>query len=135
VQLISADGGHLLVTDATGALRRMAIGGTPEPVHGFESGADRGESLAHDGWASRDTLLAWSPDLKSVTAADERNIPVVVSKVNLDTGARTKIIELTPRNPSGMLFMTLQAFRDNGAQYVYSYQKRVSALYLVNGLR
>jgi Tol biopolymer transport system component len=135
VQLISADGGHLLVTDATGALRRMAIGGTPEPVHGFESGADRGESLAHDGWASRDTLLAWSPDLKSVTAADERNIPVVVSKVNLDTGARTKIIELTPRNPSGMLFMTLQAFRDNGAQYVYSYQKRLSALYLVNGLR
>ena len=101
MQLFSADGNHLLVKDPNGALQHMAIGGAPAPVKGVES------------W---DDLLEWSPDLKSVTTADNRNIPVVVWRVNLGAGARTKISELTPRNPSGMLSATLQAFRDNGGQ-------------------
>ena len=120
VRLISPDGNHLLVSDGNGTIQRMAIGGTPAPVQGIEP------------W---DHLLEWSPDLQYVTVADERNIPAIVSKVNLQTSARAKITEVTPRNPGGMLDMTIQAFRDNGAQYVYSYQKRVSALYLVNGMR
>jgi hypothetical protein len=120
VRLISDDGNHLLVVDANGTAHRMPIGGAPAPVKGIEP------------WHE---LLEWSPDLKFVTVADERNIPVIVSKINLDTGARTTAAELKPQNPAGMLFMTIQAFRERGPQYVYSYQKRVSALYLVNGLR
>ena len=81
MQLFSADGNHLLVKDPNGALQHMAIGGAPAPVKGVES------------W---DDLLEWSPDLKSVTTADNRNIPVVVWRVNLETGAHKDLRADTP---------------------------------------
>jgi hypothetical protein len=119
-RLISADGKYLLVVDESGNAHRFEIGGRPEPVKGL---------------APRDVPLEWSADLKFLTVADSQTLPAVVSRVNLDTGERTKIAELAPANLAGVLGVTLADFRDNGRQYSYGYARRISALYLVTGVR
>jgi len=55
--------------------------------------------------------------------------------VNLQTGERTKVFEVAPPNPAGVLGAIVSTFRNNGRDYAYSYTKNVSALYFVNGLR
>ena len=117
---ISRDGRHLLVRNGDGAMERFEIGGKSEPIKGL---------------TSADAVLEWSADLRSVTVGSRGTIPAIVSQVNLDTGERTKVAELAPANLAGVLAVNPQVFRGDGRQYAYAYTKRVSALYLVTGLR
>jgi hypothetical protein len=68
-------------------------------------------------------LAAWAPS---------GSMPVLIYRVHLDTGERTKIGENAPADRAGVMSFELYAYRDNGAQYIYGYSKRMSALYLID---
>ncbi len=116
---MSKDGKWLLVRNSAGLLERRTDDGASQPVKGF---------------TATDRIVDWSTDLRSVTVADN-SIPAVVSRLNLDTGERITLSTVAPPNMAGVLGVGVAVFRDDGRQYVYSYVRRVSALYEVNGLR
>jgi hypothetical protein len=116
----SADGRTLLVRDQSRSWHRFEIGGSSTPVKGL---------LAND------TILDWSDDTQTVLVGGDRSIPAQVFRVRLDTGERTKVGELAPADRAGLLGVNPAAWRDDGRQYLYSYVRRVSALYLVDVAR
>ena len=117
---VSPDGKYLLVLKTDGTMERVELGGSSVPVKGVKQS---------------DFILEWSADLQQATVSEQGRIPAVVSRVNLETGERTKVFEVAPQNPAGVLGASVLTFRNEGRDYVYAYAKTVSALYIVNGLR
>ena len=113
---ISASGRSVLGRDATGTWVRFDIGGSSTPVKGLVPG---------------DSLLDWSADEQTAVVGNGRTVPTQVYRVQLDTGTRTKLADLAPEDRAGVLAVVASAYRDNGRQYIYSYTRRVSALYLI----
>jgi len=116
---MTRDGTRMLVRNGAGVIERRTEGSALEPVKGIMPG---------------DTIVDTSADLRSVIVAD-RGMPPIVSRLNLDTGERTRLSTIGPPNRAGVLRVAVSVFRDNGGQYAYSYVRRVSALYEVTGLR
>jgi hypothetical protein len=114
-QRISASGRSVLGRDPNGAWLRRDLGGSSTPVKGFLPG---------------DGLIDWSADERS-GVSNGRTMPAQIVRVQFDTGARTKIGEVAPDDRAGLLALGANAYRDNGRQYVYSYTRRVSALYSI----
>jgi hypothetical protein len=114
---ISADGRSVLARDSKGTWLKVVIGGASTPLKG----------LAPD-----DQVIDWVADQDLATVADTRQLPAVISRVKLDTGARTKIGDVAPADRAGVLNFAVAAYRENGEQYIYSYSRRISALYLIN---
>jgi Tol biopolymer transport system component len=117
---LSPDGKYFLVLKADGTMARVEIGGEAVPVKGLKAA---------------DVVLNWSADLQQVTVSDRGEIPAVVSRLNLETGERTKVFEVAPANRAGVLGIFVADFRDNGREYAYGYVRTVATLYFVNGLR
>ena len=62
-------------------------------------------------------------------------LPARVSRLDIETGARTPFVELMPIDPTGVFYIRPPHFTPDGAAYAYSYSRSLSALYLVKGLR
>jgi len=116
VQQMSADGRSFIVTqEGQASFLKMEIGGKSTPLKGLD--AD-------------DTVLEWSADQRSAIVALV-GVPSQVLRVNLETGVRAPLGELAPADRAGLLFARAVAYRDGGKQYLYSFVRRVSALYVM----
>ena len=113
---VSASGRRVLARDANDAWVRVELGGGSTPVKGMLPG---------------DGVIEWSADERSAIVENGRTLPVQVVRVQFDTGVRTPLGQVAPEDRAGVLGVSVQEFRDNGRQYVYSVIKRVSALYLI----
>jgi serine/threonine protein kinase len=117
---VSPDGRLLAALGADGRLQVFPVdGGDGRAVPGLQPGDKPG---------------GWSPDARSLFVYRD-SLPVQVFRVELASGRRELWRQLIPPDPSGIRRIgTVLISRDLRA-YAYTYQRFLSDLYLVDGLR
>jgi eukaryotic-like serine/threonine-protein kinase len=106
-------------TDFTIAIYSVS-GGDPQPVAGVEPG---------------EVPAAWSPDGRFLYCYRLGSVPVEVFQIDVATGRRTLWRRFTPTDPIGVTFLSNIYFSSDMKSYVYSINRRLDVLYLVEGLR
>jgi hypothetical protein len=94
-------------------------GGEPRPIPGLLPGE----------------TYEWTVDPKFIYVNDSRSIPIKIYRLNIETGRRQFFREMTPLDVSGLCDLTNIMLSADGRGYVYGYQRLLSDLYLVKGLR
>ena len=117
---ISPDGARLAIQDVDGAVSAWPLsGGAASPLIRL---------IAHE------KLLRWDrADSLLVGALDRRT--GFVDRVNLSTGARTRLHEINMLDEAGVLFDPFLVVSQDGRAYAYSSSRFLNSLYLVSGLR
>ena len=88
------------------------------------------------GLTAGDNIRGWSTDGRSVFAAPRgRAFPMSVDRVNLETGKRERWKDIQPFEVSGLVRVSAPVIAMDGQVYFYSYRRRFSELFLVEGLR
>lgn len=98
------------------------------------SGGETGKELL--GFDPRELLLRWSPDGRSIygyQAADRKTM--LISRVDLATGKREAVKEWMPADRAGVTGYDSAGISADGKTIVYSYNRVVGDLYLVDGLK
>jgi eukaryotic-like serine/threonine-protein kinase len=93
--------------------------GAPRPVSGTRPGE---EVLGFDD--KGEGLNIYSGDLK-----------LRIDRVDLATGKRTFVREVTPADPTGVTRISTLQLTPDGRAYCYSFMRSLSRLYMVDGLR
>lgn len=118
---LSPDGMQLAM--AMGADMRTVIypvgGGDARPLAGLEPG---------------DVPVAWSPDSRFLYCYRIGELPVALFRLELASGHRTPWKQLAPSDPVGITFVWPILFSNDMKSYVYSVQRRLDVLYLVEAL-
>jgi hypothetical protein len=119
--VISPDSSMVATTDAdrNGFLYPVS-GGTPKPISGFRNG-ERVITFSSDGTA----LYVYHPG----------ELPARVDRLDLHTGKRTLWRELMPSDPAGVETIGPILMTPDTKTCVYGYQRTLSDLYLVDGLK
>ena len=98
-------------------------GGTPELAPGLE-GTDDPTSV-----------VGWSTNGKELFVRSGTAVPSRIDRVDIATGRRTLLAELGPVDRTGLFIFTPSSVSKDGAQYAYSYSKRLSTLFVVQPAR
>jgi eukaryotic-like serine/threonine-protein kinase len=119
--LISPDGKLVVGNGADGKYYFFPVdGGQPQPAPGIESG---------------ESIDAWSADGRSFFVHNSMGLPSTISRVDAMTGKRTIWKQITPAGPAGVDAIQGIAITPDEKSFVYSYRRRLSDLYLVDGLK
>jgi hypothetical protein len=89
-------------------------------------------------WIGSDEWVdAWSPDGRYAFVADSWQPPFRVSRVDVATGRREPWLDTSPPDPAGVAkgFWNNAVLTPDGRYYAYSYIRKLSDLFLVDGLR
>jgi len=117
---ISPDGRFVAAIDAQ---KRAWIlptdGGDGKPIAGMEPG---------------EVPLQFSSDGRSLYLLRGGEVPGKIWRLDLATGKRDFVMELTPADPAGVTSLEAVAITPDGRSYAYSYHNNLSDLYLVDGL-
>ena len=84
--------------------------------------------------AAGETLLRW-PARGTLIVGGFRSLAGSVSQIDLASGRRTRLHELSLRDPSGVLLDPFLAVSADARSYAYSVACYLNAVYLVTGLR
>ena len=106
-----------------GAVRAAVFpldGGPGSPVRGFEQG---------------DALVGWSADGRSVYAFRRDALPAPVFRLDLGSGRRTRVRDLMPADPAGVAGVAAVLLTPDAHTVAYNYERCLSQLYVVAGLR
>jgi hypothetical protein len=93
-------------------------GGDPLPVPGLNSG---------------DRPIQWTADGRFLYVVRRDEVPVRIWVLDPATGSRTLFKEVSPAEPTQNVWYFL--ITPDGQSYIYSYDRALSDLYLVEGLR
>ena len=117
----SPDGKWIVGQDLEGkAWLYPVAGGSPHPVQGLEE---------NEGWVN------WSADGRSAYICDSGKIPTKVYRLDLSTGKKQPFIELSPGDPLGLSSIRSVRVTPDGKSYTYTYDRALSELYLVEGVK
>ena len=118
---VSPDGLRIAVTgpDRKDYLYPLA-GGEPTPIAGLEQD---------------ETIGGWTSDGKAVYVYRRRDIPGRLQRLDLATGTRSLAREVMPGDGAGIVDIAPIFETPNGNTYVYGFQRTLSDLYLVDGLK
>jgi len=97
----------------------------------------KGEPSLLPGQLDGETPIAWSADGRSIYVYrfDFGDRSVKVYRVRVETGERELWKEIVPSDPAGIEFIGPILMTPDASSYVYTYQRRSSDLYVVEGLR
>ena len=124
--ILSPEGRRVLVGQNIGdplAMKFVVVplsGGEPTPVPGIERG---------------DIPLAWTPDGKGFLVFNRDGLPARLSRVDLATGKRELVQEIMPANPAGLSGIREIVMAPDGRGLAYNYVRKLSDLYLIEGLK
>jgi eukaryotic-like serine/threonine-protein kinase len=119
--LVSPDGKWLVGQDLEGkAWLYPVAGGSPHPLQGLEE---------NEGWVN------WSEDGRSAYIRDLGKVPTRVFRLDLSTGKKQPFIDLAPGDPLGMSSIRSVRVTPDGKSYAYTYERALSELYLVEGVK
>ena len=108
----------------TGPDRRVYLyplsGGEPTPVTGMEQD---------------ETVGGWAADGKALFVYRRRDIPGKLYRLDLATGKRAVAREVMPADGAGVVDIAPIFETPDGDSYVYGFQRTLSDLYLVDGLK
>jgi hypothetical protein len=117
---ISPDGQSFVGKDGNQSIRIYSIqGDNSQPAKGIKQG---------------EIPFQWNLDGTGFYAYGS-DVPVEIFLVNVSTGARTSVKTLSPLDPTGIIGIASVSATPDGKNFVYSYQRALSTLYLVGGLR
>jgi len=120
-QLVSPDGKLVFGRDLERKGYKYPLdGSTPSEIPGLEV---------------KELFAGWAADSRSVFVVRPYSYPVKVFKLDVSTGARKVIREILPQDLVGLdSVFAIRVSRDEKS-IVYSYERSLSELYLVSGLR
>ncbi len=96
-------------------------GGTPTPIRGMAPGERA------IGWNAEGTALYLRPELSV--------LPVTLTRLDLRTGARQPVIAFMPPDPAGHLQTRGVFMTPDARTFAFTYDKKLSELYRVEGLK
>jgi len=94
-----------------------------------------GEARAIPGLQDNERVIRWAADGNSLFVYHDRELPLKVFRLNLSTGQRELLRDITPADPAGRLGSVNVLLTPDGKGYVYAFNRHLSDLYLVKGLR
>jgi len=95
-------------------------GGTPRPI----------ESLLRG-----ERPIQWSEDGSGLFVFTRGDIPATITRIDLETGERETIREITPPDPTGVSGLTTARMTPNARTIAYSYPQGKGDLYVIEGLK
>jgi len=117
---ISADGKFLVSSNPANGVALVPVeGGAARPVTGTGPGL---------------TFVQWNEDGQSMFVRDQ-GTPTTIYQVNLSTGQKTVALKLTPPDPAGVISILDIALSRDGKSYAYDYNRDLSTLLVVEGLK
>ncbi len=122
LQFAMSPDGHTIAgigPDGKGYLYPVA-GGDPRPIPGFEQG---------------EAPIVWTEDGKGVFITRPGELPARITRIDVTTGQRTPWKELMPLDGAGVQHIGPIRITPDGKTYVYGFQRRLSDLYIVDGLK
>jgi dipeptidyl aminopeptidase/acylaminoacyl peptidase len=122
LQFAVSNDGHMLAgigPDGHGYLYPIA-GGDPRRIAGFEDG---------------EVPINWTSDGKGLFVTRPGDRPARITRLDVTTGQRTMWKELMPLDNAGVQNIGPIRITPDGKTYVYGFQRRLSDLYLVEGLK
>jgi Tol biopolymer transport system component/predicted Ser/Thr protein kinase len=118
---ISPDGALVAARAANRNSYFYAIaGGEPKPIPGFQVG---------------EVVMSWAGDGRSIFAAARGQVPAQVYRVDLSNGQRAFWKAMEPADAAGIDTIGRVLISADGKSYVYGYNRTLSDLYLVQGLK
>jgi len=123
----SPDGRWLALVD--GAQRRN--GANPITIFHPDGSGERTYE-----WLQRgEAISSWGADSNSLIVWDRNRLPAVVERLDLATGRRKRVAQISPPDPAGVpgiqgVFLSL-----DGRRYAYNIVRRLSQLYTIEGLK
>jgi eukaryotic-like serine/threonine-protein kinase len=118
--LVSPDGEQIAVRDDA---RRLLI----FPVSG-------GEPVVVPGVGEEDLAFQWSRDGRAILVFGPNQLPVVIERVEIETGNRSTILTIDPADRSGLVGVETVSVVDEH-RYAYSVARTRSRLFVATGLR
>ncbi|MBK8725507.1 MAG: protein kinase [Holophagaceae bacterium] len=125
-RVVSPDGRWLVLGTRSGdpldprLLLVSVEGGEPRPVQGTEAG---------------DIPLAFDRESKGVLVFNRDGFPTRIHRLDLATGRRELVREITPVNPAGLSGIREIVPAPDGRGLAYNYVRKLSDLYLIEGLK
>jgi serine/threonine protein kinase/Tol biopolymer transport system component len=117
---VSPDGRYILRADAAAEVAVYPLdGGSPRVIPGLESGF---------------VPFQWSEDSASIYGYHPGQVPAKIYKVNIATGSKTLVQELSPESNGGVVTVSPIVATRDGSRFAYSYYQVLSVLYVISGL-
>lgn len=121
VKTISPDGKYFIASNSSQKVLLYPLdGGRPRSFLGIEKG---------------DVPIQWNSDGSSIFVVQKDILPARIFMVNITTGNRTLIKELMPSDRTGVSPIAWVQITPDGKTITYSYNRTLSTLYMINGLR
>src|SRR4029079_2385819 len=80
-------------------------------------------------------VVGWSIDGTALCVRSGTAVPSRIDRVEIATGRRTLLAEVGPADRTGLFVFSPTTVSKDGAQYAYSYSKRLSTLFVVTPAR
>jgi len=96
---------------------------------------NEGEPHEVPGTNGKEPIAGWGRDGKSVFILENRGVPATVYRVDIETGKRELWKTITPEETSGAYFTSPVQIGIDEKSYVYGINRRLSDLYVVEGLK
>jgi len=119
--LVSPDGKLVFTLDANEKVELFPLdGGAPRTIPGLEA---------------EEVPFQWSEDSSSILVFQKGGVPLKVFRVNINTGKRERLPDLSPADATGVVTVGPVVSTRDASRFVYSYYQVISVLYVVSGLR
>jgi len=82
-----------------------------------------------------EAISGWGADSNSLIVWDRNRLPAVVERLDLATGRRTRMAQVTPPDPAGVPGIQGVFLSPTGTRYAYNFVRRLSQLYTIEGLK
>ena len=82
-----------------------------------------------------EAISGWGPDSASLLVWDRNKVPAEVQRVNLASGRRTPVFTVLPADPVGVPGIQGVQITPDLKAYTYNVTRKLSELYLIEGLR
>ena len=96
---------------------------------------DSGDPVPVPGLSPGEVPVAWSQDGRYLYCYQIADTPATVFRIELATGKRALWKKLEPSDPVGIFGMGNIFFSEDGKSYVYSFNRKLDVLYVVDGLK
>ncbi|MFN8090885.1 MAG: protein kinase [Vicinamibacteria bacterium] len=126
--LLSPDGQRIAYVDTSHPTREGANTIGVSRTDGSEARAtvtlDPGEAIS-----------GWGPDSASLLVWNRNAVPAEVDRVDLASGRRTRVLTVSPPDPVGVQGIQILLATPDAEAYAYNVTRKLSELYLVEGLK
>ncbi len=120
-QLVSPDGRFIFARDLSGKGQLYPLAG--------------GEPQAVPGWSPEDIWITWSADGRSAYVYHDEKTSAPVYRLDVASGKRELVATLAPDDLAGVTAIVNVRMTPDGKSYAYSFDRELSDLFLVEGVR